>query len=58
MEKLVDFVLLIFFAFGSAIIFTVAVIWKFIQALFEIAFGSTPAPRHVAQDHRPIKHLH
>ena len=36
MEKILDFVLLIFFAFGSAIVFTLAIIWKFIQAMYQI----------------------
>ena len=36
MEKILDFVLLIIFAFGSAIIFTFAVIWKFIKAMYQI----------------------
>ncbi len=43
MDKIVDFFLLIIFAFGSAIIFTLAVVWKFLQAIFEIAFGSLTA---------------
>lgn len=40
MDKIADFFLLIIFALGSAIIFTLAVIWKFLQAMFEIIFGS------------------
>ncbi len=39
MDKILDLVLLVIFAFGSAIIFTLAVIWKFIQAMFEIVIG-------------------
>ncbi len=36
MEKLVDFVMLIVLAFGSAILFTFAMIWKFLQAIYHI----------------------
>lgn len=36
MEKIVDFILLIVFAFGSAILFTLAVIWKFMQAMYQL----------------------
>jgi len=36
MEKLVDFIMLIILAFGSAILFTFAVIWKFLQAMYQI----------------------
>ena len=36
MEKVLDFILLIIFAFGSAFIFTLAVIWKFMQAMYQI----------------------
>ncbi|MFK7951876.1 MAG: hypothetical protein AB8B73_03450 [Ekhidna sp.] len=36
MEKIVDFVLLIVLAFGSAILFTFAVIWKFLQAMYQL----------------------
>lgn len=39
MEKILDFILLIVFALGSAIVFTVAVIWKFFQAMFQIIIG-------------------
>ncbi|MEQ9404404.1 MAG: hypothetical protein RIM99_12500 [Cyclobacteriaceae bacterium] len=36
MEKIIDFVMLIVLAFGSAILFTFAVIWKFLQAMYQI----------------------
>ena len=36
MEKIIDFVMLIVLAFGSAILFTFAVIWKFLQAIYQI----------------------
>lgn len=36
MERILDFIMLIVFAFGSALIFTVAVLWKFVQAVYQI----------------------
>lgn len=36
MDKIVDFILLIIFAFGSAIFFTLAVFWKFLQAMYQL----------------------
>ncbi|WP_462248173.1 hypothetical protein [Ekhidna sp.] len=36
MEKILDFFLLIIFAFGSAILFTFAVLWKFLQAMYQV----------------------
>ncbi len=36
MEKLIDFIMLFVLAFGSAILFTFAIIWKFLQAIYQI----------------------
>ena len=52
MDKILDFFLLILFAFGSAIIFTLAVIWKFMQAMYELAFGTN------SNQEEATKHLH
>jgi len=53
MDKILDFFLLIIFAFGSAIIFTLAVIWKFMQAMYEIAFGSKVQEEQPANTRHP-----
>jgi len=39
MDKIFEFLLLIIMALGSAILFSLAVIWKFFQAMFQIVFA-------------------
>ena len=50
MDKIIDFIMLIFLAFGSAILFTFVVIWKFIQAIYQLIFSNDKQAKH--------QHLH
>ena len=38
MEKVFEIVMLVVLAFGSAILFTLAMFWKFLQAVYQIIF--------------------
>lgn len=45
MDKILDLILLIVLALGSAVLFSFAMIWKFIQAIFHLivsAFKQEP----------------
>jgi len=39
MDKIFELLMLIVLALGSAILFSFAMIWKFIQAIFQIIFS-------------------
>lgn len=39
MDKVLELVMLIVLALGSAILFSFAMIWKFIQAIFQLVLG-------------------
>jgi len=46
MDKIIEFVMLIVLALGSAILFSFVMIWKFIQALYQlmmVSFRSEPS---------------
>lgn len=47
MDKILDLILLVVFAFGSALIFTLAVIWKFIQAMYQLLFVKQTAGKGI-----------
>lgn len=40
MDKVFEMLLLIILALGSAVLFSFAMIWKFIQAVFQLIAGS------------------
>lgn len=40
MDKLFELVLLIVLALGSAVLFSFAMIWKFIQAIFQLVMST------------------
>lgn len=45
MDKVFELLMLIVLALGSAILFSFAMIWKFIQAVFQIILGSFHSDR-------------
>ncbi|RED95628.1 hypothetical protein C7460_11778 [Marinoscillum furvescens DSM 4134] len=40
MDKLLEVIMLIVLALGSAILFSFAMIWKFFQAIFQLILGA------------------
>lgn len=46
MDKLFEFVLLIILALGSALLFSFAMIWKFMQAIYQLIIGSFKSGRY------------
>ncbi|WP_258098338.1 hypothetical protein [Marinoscillum pacificum] len=45
MDKVLELIMLIVLALGSALLFSFAMIWKFIQAIFQLIMGTFKSER-------------